>query len=112
MLKKILPFLIIILLLIVIRNNISSISSTLNNNNSETTLAKRLSEEKKKNQYLKEKLSYVKTEEFIEEEAQDKLGLLRKGEYFVIAPTPAPLNSEEFVIDDRPNWQKWVELFF
>ncbi len=82
------------------------------NKNTADNLKKKLAIESKKNQYLKERLYYVKTDKFVEEEAQDKLGLLRPGEYFVIAPTPAPLHSESVVIDDRPNWKKWWELFF
>lgn len=83
-----------------------------NNKNTAENLKKKLATEQKKNQYLKERLYYVKTDNFVEEEAQNKLGLLRPGEYFVIAPTPAPNQSEAIVIDDRPNWKKWWELFF
>src|SRR3989344_7715810 len=92
--KKIFPFLVILVLLIIIRNNTVSILASRNNTNTASNLEKKLATEKKKNQYLNERLYYVKTDNFVEEEAQEKLGLLRPGEYFVIAPTPSLLDNE------------------
>jgi hypothetical protein len=65
----------------------------------------------KENTYFRERLKYVKTQQFIEDEAKEKLGLLRPGEFFVIAPTSTPLNQYP-VIEGYPNWKKWLELFF
>jgi len=110
--KRLLPFLIIILLVIVIKNNISAILSTFNNTNTTQSLNNKLGEAKKENKYLSEQLKYVKTDQFVEEQAQNKLGLLKSGEYFVIAPTTTPLDTNIEVMDQKPNWQKWLELFF
>jgi len=110
--KRVIPFIIIILLLLVIKNNISSIIDSVNNTDTTSSLSKQLGEEKKKNQYLKERLFYVKTNQFVEDQAKEKLGYLRPGEFFVIAPTPAPSEAKSVVIDDRPNWKRWIELFF
>jgi cell division protein FtsB len=76
------------------------------------TLSESVVIEEKKNTYLKERLKYVKTDKFIEEEAQEKLGMLREGEFFVIAPTAQPLNLQRIDLDNTPNWKKWLELFF
>lgn len=111
-LKKLLPFLIIIILVVFIKNNLSAISASLNNTNTTGNLTQQLAVEKKENLYLKERLFYVRTNQFVEEQAKEKLGLLRPGEYFVIAPTPAPAEVKNVVIDDRPNWKKWLNLFF
>ena len=110
--KKALPILIILLLLVVIKNNIGHIYGFLTKGTAVNTLADSLKVEKKENKYLQERLKYVKTDKFVEEEAQDKLGMLKEGEFFVIAPTAAPLYSPELNIDTKPNWKKWLELFF
>ncbi|OGH17128.1 MAG: hypothetical protein A3C30_03445 [Candidatus Levybacteria bacterium RIFCSPHIGHO2_02_FULL_40_18] len=110
--KKILPVIAIIILLIVIKNNISGIFKTLEDENTAGNLKEKLSEEQRENLFLKERLFYVKTNQFVEEEAREKLLMNRPGEYVVIAPTSAPLNREKIEVETRPNWQKWFELFF
>lgn len=110
--KKLIPFVIIILLILVIKGNISAIIDTKNNTNTAANLVNKLKTERKENQFLKERLTYVKTNDFIEDEATNKLGLLKPGEHFIIAPTPAPVGKPNEVIDDSPNWQKWWNLFF
>lgn len=110
--KKILPFVIILVLLFVIRNNIISIVNGLKNENTAENIAEKLADEEKKNKFLQERLFYVKTNQFVEEEAREKLGMLRPGEYIVIAPTSTPLNREKIEIDTKSNWEKWLELFF
>ncbi len=109
--KKFIPFLIILLLLIIIRNSLVSISSSFKNENTKEKLEEKLAEEEKKNQFLNERLFYVETQQFVEEEAR-KLGMLKSGEFLVIAPTAAPLNQKRIEIDTKPNWRKWLELFF
>ena len=110
--KKFLPFFLVLILLLIIKNSISTIVKTLKNDNTSLKLKQQLAEEEKKNQYLKERLFYVRTNQFVEEEAREKLGMGKPGEFIVIAPTTAPLNSKKVVFDDRPNWKKWWELFF
>ncbi len=110
--KKVFLLLLAFLLLIIVRNNISGIFKGLQNENTAGNLKKELASEERKNQFLKERLFYVKTDQFIEEEARQKLGMVKNGEYIVIAPTSAPLNRERITIDDKPNWKKWLELFF
>lgn len=75
-------------------------------------LEKNLAAEQKKSGYLHEKFYYVKTDQFVADEAQNKLGMLKPGEYFVIAPTGAPLKNLELNPDSKPNWRRWLELFF
>lgn len=110
--KKILPIIAIIILLIVIKNNTTGIFRTLEDENTAETLKEKLAQEKKKNQFLKERLFRVKTNQFVEEEAREKLGMNRPGEYVVIAPTSTPLDKTRIEIDTKPNWQRWWDLFF
>lgn len=90
----------------------SSIFRTLDDENTAENLQKKLSEEERKNQFLKERLFYVKTNRFVEEEAREKLGMSKPGEYIVIAPTSTPLSKEKIEINTKPNWRKWWDLFF
>lgn len=70
-----------------------------------------------KNEELKRQLEYVKSAEFLEKEAREKLGLAREGEVVVILPE----NLEELISGNQsqisenqqiPNWKKWLKLFF
>ena len=109
--KKLIPFLLILLLLIVVKNNVVFILDYLHKGSALGNLEKNLTAEQKKNQFLKERLYYVKTDQFVADEAQNKLGMLKPGEFFVIAPTGTPLRNLELNPDSKPNWQKWLDLF-
>lgn len=84
----------------------------LGNDDVSLVLKKELEAEKKKNQFLKQRLFYVKTDEFVEEQARKKLGLVKPGEHTVIAPPEPPKGKETIEIDKTPNWEKWWKLFF
>jgi cell division protein FtsB len=110
--KKFLPFILIIILLLWIKNNIVYIFNYQKSGSTLTNLNQQLTTQEKQNQFLNERLYYVKTDKFVKDQAQNKLGMLKSGEYFVIAPTPAPLNSPTENLNLEPNWQKWLNLFF
>lgn len=66
---------------------------------------------KQKNQELKAKYKIVTTKEFIEEEAHDKLFMVRSGEHQVIITDKAKTNAKrEFA--PKQNWEQWLNLFF
>jgi cell division protein FtsB len=110
--KTMLAVIAVIILLFIIKNNMANIIKTLEDENTAGNLKKKIAEEQRQNQFLRERLFYVKTNQFVEKEAREKLGLSKPGEYIVIAPNPTPLNRNEAETDTRPNWQKWLELFF
>jgi len=61
------------------------------------------------------KRQYYQSEEFIEEEARNKLGLSRPGETIVILPPNVGeiLGQKEKTSEKEiPNWQRWWRLFF
>lgn len=75
----------------------------------------RVEELEKEHLQLKELKGYYQSEEFIEEQARNKLNLAREGEIIVILPP----NIEELVgwqeeekPQELPNWQRWFRLFF
>lgn len=110
--KKIVAFVVIIFLLVIIKNILSSIVELNNNSQIVTRLQNEEISEKKKGQFLKERLYYVKTQEFIEKQARERLGMVKEGEYLVLAP-PATSSIKTIEIKDTtPNWKKWWQLFF
>jgi cell division protein FtsB len=111
--KKAIFILIVIVLLLIINGLIHSILDTYNKKDLLTQAQKELEEEKLKNSRLKAELTYVETEQFIEEQARNKLFLVKPGEEHVVIPqeliksgTP---NTKKPQI---PNWQQWLKLFF
>ena len=76
---------------------------------------KALQEENKK---LTEALKEVKSEEFVEKQLRNKLGLAKEGEVVIVLPEPeklrelAPKIVEEEEVLPPPNWKKWLELFY
>ncbi|MEK7559199.1 MAG: septum formation initiator family protein [Patescibacteria group bacterium] len=72
-----------------------------------------LEAEKKENQRLKNQLERAQDGQFIEQEARNKLLLVKPGEQNVFIPKDLVASeSSQTKVDKRPNWQKWWELFF
>ena len=109
--KTIASFIIVVFLLFIIKNIVVSIVDLKQNSQIVTSLINQEGEAKKQNQFLKERLYFVNTDEFIEKQAREKLGMVKQGEYIVLAP-PAQEKSKVVPIDTDPNWKKWWKLFF
>jgi cell division protein FtsB len=107
-------FILIVLILLFIINGLAhSIYDLWHKQDLVTSAQKQLSEEKLQNQKLKAGLSYVKTQQFIEEQAHDKLFLVKPGEQEVlISKTLQNQNQVQKQAQNTPNWQKWFQLFF
>lgn len=69
--------------------------------------------EDEKRELLKKK-EYYQSEEFIEQEARNKLNMARPGETIVVLPQTGGKSSEfgEKKTEELQNWQKWWKLFF
>lgn len=80
-------------------------------------LQQKITEEERGKWDLERQRAEVGTPEFIENEARDKLGWVLEGETVVVLPPEDYLRSlvpeinEEKGIE-RPNWEKWWDLFF
>lgn len=110
--KKAFFIVIVIILLVVINNLIHSIYDIWSKQDLLNQAQKQLSQEELKNQKLKASLSYVQTPQFVEQEARNKLFLVKPGEQDVLvssSPTSQPQKQEKVKVN---NWQKWVDLFF
>ena len=60
---------------------------------------------------LKERLKFVKTDNFVESEARNRLGLTRTNEYIVLAPQTKETEKEQQAnMKSKPNYKKWWNL--
>lgn len=74
-------------------------------------------EYKDENSSLKERVEFVSSEEFVEKQLREQLGLAKDGEIVVVLPddetlrklAPIEFRSQELLL--YPNWIKWLNLF-
>jgi len=113
LMKKAAFILIVLVLLFIINGLAHSIYDLWHKQDLLTSAQRQLSQEKLQNQKLKAGLSYVKTPQFIEEQAHNKLFLVKLGEQEVlISQTLQKQNQPQKQSQNIPNWQKWLNLFF
>lgn len=74
-------------------------------------LQNELNDKNNYNKFLQEQLKYVQTEDFIEKESRDKLGLVKKGEVVVQEKLENSVNVKIEEELSKPNWKLWLELF-
>lgn len=111
-LKKIIAIVTILVLLIIIKNIVGSIIELQNNSQIVTQLKNEETSERQQELFLKERLYYVKTQEFIERQARERLGMVKEGEYIVLAPPSTSEAKTTTINDSTSNWEKWWKLFF
>jgi len=77
---------------------------------------RKVEEAKEKNEELVERLKYVQSEEFIEKEVRDKLGMGKGGETVVIVPKDLIekeiKKAQKEEPEKVPNWRLWKEAFW
>lgn len=112
--KRIIFFASLIASIFIINNLVSSIYTLWNKQDLLVKAQKDLEKKKTENAELKKRVSKAQSQQFIEEEARNKLFLVKPGESRVMIPQEL-LGSESAkakIEDTRSNWQKWWELFF
>lgn len=109
--KKISVGVIILVLLLLIRNLSASIVSTQQRSQIVKELEQELSDKKKEEVLLSQKLAVAKSDDFVEDEARRKLGLVKPGEKIVVDRNLEP-KKPEIVPEELPNYKKWLQLFF
>lgn len=113
MVKKAIFIVVVIVLLVIINNLVRSIYDIWSKQDLLNQAQKELTREERRNQKLKAELSYVKTPKFIEEEARNKLFLVKPGEQEILLPSSSSSNQSQKRQETQiPNWQKWLKLFF
>lgn len=111
--KKSIFILIVVVLLLIINGLIHSILDLWGKQSLVTQAKNEFSRQKLLNQKLKGELSYVKSSQFIDEQAHNKLFMVKPGEQEVlISQKLIKTSRSQNKVKDIPNWQKWLNLFF
>lgn len=111
--KKILFFAVLIGSFLIINNLVRSISDLWRKQDLIEQAKIDVVKEKKDNQKLKEQLSKAQSEQFIEEQARNKLFLVKPDEKLVVIPQDLlKTASPSAPPPPLPNWQQWLKLFF
>lgn len=112
--RKLIYLVILIVCAIVIVRLTASIYELWHKKDLLTTEQNQLIQEKKENSDLKKGLKIVESKSFIEEEARNKLFLVKPGENTLLIDksllkkVPGPKTA----IVQKPIWQQWWNLFF
>lgn len=110
--KKILYIVAIVVGLLIINNLARSTYELWSKKDVIVSAQRELEAQKKENKDLKNRLKNAQDEEFIEEEARNKLLLVKPGEQNVFVPKLTGTEEHKTKVDTRPNWEKWRDLFF
>ena len=111
--KKLGFILSVIVLLLIINGLVHSIYDLWQKQDFLTSAQKELDAQRLKNAKLKGELSYVQSQQFIDETARNKLFLVKPGEQqIMISNDLLNTNKGEKKEKNIPNWQKWLQLFF
>lgn len=102
---------ILIILLLFLVNTTTELLKIQRTGSAVVELEEELSEKKNYNKFLEEQLKYVQTNDFIEKESRDKLGLVKKGEVVVQEKIESSVNIQLEEKLSKPNWKLWLELF-
>jgi cell division protein FtsB len=76
-----------------------------------------LSQVEAENSRLKRELENVQSDEYVEKQARNILGLVKPGEIIVLLTTPVPTQKVDSypkntnIDSNLPNWKKWWKLF-
>ena len=109
--KKILFLVAIIVCLIIINGLLHSIYNLWQKQDLVVKAKEELNREILANQELRVQLSYVKSDQFIEQEARNKLFMVKEGENSVIVPPDLIKKKEEKKEIVLAPWQQWINLF-
>jgi len=109
--KKILFFASLGISLLIIIHLVQSIYTLWHKQDLVTQARQELVQEKKENKKLHQELSIVSTEEFVEEEARNKLLMIKPGEKEILIASNTPQPEKSRPQDTLPNWQQWLALF-
>ena len=111
--KKVIFFVIIVIFLFIINNFFHSIYRMWQKQDLIVSARKELAREKSEQRKLSNDLEKVKKPTYLEEEARNKLFLVKPGEEIVVIPSNAPAmaNKPRLAKKAEPIWQQWYKLF-
>lgn len=113
--KKILFFTVLLISLYIIKNLAESIYSLWQKQELLVSAQKELEREKQKHRELQTRVKIVESDDFLEEQARNKLFLVKEGEHEVIIPKSvleASLGAKMASAAPLPTWKQWFALFW
>src|SRR5260221_1468488 len=113
--KRILFFGTIAICVIIILNLMHSIYTLWHKRDVMTVTKEKLIKEQQEQASLKKQLAVVQSQQFIEEEARNKLFLVKPGESELIISQDLLKNGNQGSLlhaKELPHWQQWINLFF
>ena len=113
--KHIVNLIIIVFGLYLIINSVKDITRLLSSGGQLDQAEAKLAQLQKTHQDLIDKKEYLSSDEFVEQQARNKLNMGKPGETVVIISPDLEKSAVDSIsqqdIPDKPNWQKWGELF-
>ena len=115
--KKILRLLVLALGLYLVVSLVQQIVSLWRAEEKIRIAQEKAKEARKENEQLVEELKYVQSDEFVEKEARDKLGMGKEGETIVVLPQDLiekevdQVRKEQQEPEKIPSWRQWKEVF-
>lgn len=113
--KKVLYLLILIISLFIINNLVRSIANLWQKHDLISEAQVQLQKEKNEHQKLEDQLSQVQRPDFVEEEARNKLFMVKPGEKVVImgdGKEDTAVTQTQANTPPPPVWQQWINVFF
>lgn len=113
--KKFLFITVILIALFIIQNFIRSIVGVWQKESLIGHAEVELSQQKKENEALRKQYQQVQKPSFVEEEARNKLLMVKENEQQIVIPKALlkdPSSQKTASVDQKPVWQQWVNLFF
>ncbi len=112
--KKIVFIIIIIIASLSIINSVKSIYSLWQKQDVLIITKNEVEKDKKENQELKNQLKTVSNQQYVEEQARDKLFMSKQGEDTIYIPKDllSTESAQVKILAPKPNWLQWWKLFF
>lgn len=113
--KKVIFIIAAIITFVIVSNFFTSIYTLWHKKGLLIIAKNQLQKEERENVTLKGELAQVKSTQFVEEEARNKLFLAKPGESQLVIPTITLKTAENKKPEKKPakpNWQQWVDVFF
>jgi cell division protein FtsB len=113
--KKFFFFFTVIVCLIIINNLVHSIVDTWQKQKYVVEAQNSLKLEQQHHAQLDQQLKKISQKQYVEEQARDKLLLVKPGEEIVLMPSNIPSSaptSQSLADTNKPHWQEWWEYFF
>lgn len=112
--KKFLFITIILIALFIIQNFVRSIVGVWQKESLIDHAKVELAKQKKENEVLRKQYQQVKKPSFVEEQARNKLLMVKDNEQQIVIPKSLLKDRSQKTasVDNKPVWQQWVSLFF